>query len=56
MARLCAQTLPLKYLGIDIAISIDGPKILEVNARPGLAIQLANDRGLQPALLSALNE
>ena len=55
MARLCAQTLPLKYLGIDIAISIDGPKILEVNARPGLAIQLANDRGLQPALLAALD-
>ena len=56
MARLCAQTLPLKYLGVDIAISVDGPKILEVNARPGLAIQLANDQGLQPALLAALNE
>jgi alpha-L-glutamate ligase-like protein len=56
MARLCAQTLPLKYLGVDIAISIDGPKILEVNARPGLAIQLANDRGLQPLLLAGLDE
>lgn len=56
MARLCAETLPLKYLGVDIAISIDGPKILEVNARPGLAIQLANDRGLQPLLLAGLDE
>ena len=56
MARLCAENLPLKYLGVDIAISVDGPKILEVNARPGLAIQLANDRGLQPLLQAALDE
>ncbi len=56
VARLCAETMPLKYLGIDIAISINGPKVLEVNARPGLAIQLANDEGLQPLLLAASDE
>lgn len=56
IARLCAQTIPLKYLGIDIAITTEGPCVLEVNARPGLAIQLANDRGMQPLLLAAMEE
>lgn len=51
IAQRCGEILPLKYLGVDIAISTTGPQILEVNARPGLAIQLANDQGLRPALL-----
>lgn len=50
VSKLCAETLPLKYLGVDIAICVDGPKVLEVNARPGLAIQLANDKGMLPLL------
>ncbi|MEQ8718337.1 MAG: sugar-transfer associated ATP-grasp domain-containing protein [Acidimicrobiales bacterium] len=37
----------LGYAGIDVAIDDRlGPVVLEVNARPGLAIQLANRRGL----------
>jgi alpha-L-glutamate ligase-like protein len=37
----------LGYQGIDIVLdSIRGPLVLELNARPGLAIQLANRRGL----------
>jgi len=54
IAQRCGEILPLKYLGVDIAISNTGPQILEVNARPGLAIQLANDHGLHPALREAL--
>lgn len=49
---LCARTMPLKYLGVDIAICVDGAKVLEVNARPGLAIQLANDQGMMPLLMT----
>ncbi len=37
----------LGYLGVDIVLDRDlGPLILELNARPGLAIQIANRRGL----------
>ena len=37
----------LGYLGVDIVIDRHrGPLILEMNARPGLAIQIANQRGL----------
>ncbi len=37
----------LGYLGVDIVIDRDrGPLILEMNARPGLNIQIANCTGL----------
>jgi len=37
----------LGYLGVDIVIDeIGDPMLLEANARPGLAIQIANRRGL----------
>ncbi|MCP5143482.1 MAG: alpha-L-glutamate ligase-like protein [Gammaproteobacteria bacterium] len=37
----------LGYLGVDIVLDRDyGPLILELNARPGLAIQIANQCGL----------
>ena len=37
----------LGYLGADIVLDKDkGPMMLELNARPGLAIQIANGRGL----------
>ena len=37
----------LGYLGVDIVIDADlGPLILEMNARPGLNIQIANSTGL----------
>jgi len=44
----------LGYLGGDIVIDrARGPVFLEVNARPGLAIQLANRRGLRGPLETA---
>lgn len=45
-----ARLMPLKYLGIDIAITQNGPVILEVNVRPGIEIQNANQAGLRAAL------
>jgi len=37
----------LGYVGVDIVIDRDkGPMILELNARPGLGIQMANQEGL----------
>lgn len=41
----------LGYIGVDFVIDhILGPLILELNARPGLNIQLANRQGLLPRL------
>jgi alpha-L-glutamate ligase-like protein len=41
----------LGFLGADIAIDRDhGPVIIELNARPGLSIQLANSAGLKERL------
>lgn len=43
MAVTAQQASKLKFAGVDIAIDRDqGPIILELNARPGLAIQIAN--------------
>jgi len=43
MASRAAQALGLVYAGVDIALDReDGPLVLEINARPGLDIQLAN--------------
>ena len=41
----------LGYLGMDIVVDRhEGPLLLEANARPGLAIQIANGQGLLPCL------
>jgi alpha-L-glutamate ligase-like protein len=41
----------LGYTGVDLVIDRDrGPLLLELNARPGLAIQLANRKGLKERL------
>ncbi|MDR1694217.1 MAG: alpha-L-glutamate ligase-like protein [Lactobacillaceae bacterium] len=41
----------LGYIGADIVLDKDkGPMMLELNARPGLAIQIANGIGLQKVL------
>jgi alpha-L-glutamate ligase-like protein len=41
----------LGYMGVDIVLDRDrGPLILELNARPGLSIQLANREGLHGRL------
>jgi alpha-L-glutamate ligase-like protein len=47
MSRRVAEAVGLGYLGVDIVIdAVHGPMLLEANARPGLAIQIANARGL----------
>lgn len=47
MAARAWELSGLGYLGVDIIIDRDqGPLLLELNARPGLAIQLANRMGL----------
>jgi alpha-L-glutamate ligase-like protein len=51
LAAECYEVTELGYLGCDIVIDRDrGPLILELNARPGLSIQLANNSGLLPRL------
>jgi len=51
LAARCYDLAPLGYLGVDIVLDADlGPLILEMNARPGLSIQIANGIGLQPRL------
>ena len=41
----------LGYLGTDMVLDRDrGPMLLELNARPGLAIQMANGEGLRRRL------
>lgn len=44
----CYITSGLGYLGVDIIIDRDnGPMVVELNARPGLGIQVANQDGLK---------
>ena len=46
-AARCHEVTELGYLGVDMVIDRDlGPLILEMNARPGLNIQIANCTGL----------
>ena len=52
MAANCYEMTGLGYLGVDIVVDRDfGPLILELNARPGLAIQIANGSGLHHRLI-----
>jgi len=47
----CCDLVELGFVGVDIVIDRDaGPLMLEMNARPGLSIQLANKAGLLPRL------
>ena len=51
MASTFYDLTGLGYLGVDIVLDKDkGPMILELNARPGLSIQIANQEGLQRRL------
>jgi alpha-L-glutamate ligase-like protein len=51
MSKRVAEAVELGYVGVDIVIDAnEGPLLLEANARPGLAIQIANARGLLPRL------
>jgi len=49
LAASCYDITNLGYLGVDIVLDKKlGPLILELNARPGLAIQIANRQGELP--------
>jgi alpha-L-glutamate ligase-like protein len=51
IAVRASDTTGLGYVGADVVIDARrGPVILELNARPGLAIQVANRAGLLPRL------
>lgn len=51
LAAQCYDMVELGYLGADIVLTPDqGPILLELNARPGLGIQIANLAGLVPRL------
>jgi alpha-L-glutamate ligase-related protein len=51
LAVACHRVCGLGYFGADIALDRErGPLLLELNARPGLAIQIANRAGLLPRL------
>jgi alpha-L-glutamate ligase-like protein len=51
LARRVSAAVGLGYIGVDIVVDErQGPLLLEANARPGLAIQIANGQGLVPRL------
>ncbi len=51
LAARCIELSGLGYLGADIVLDrTRGPMLLELNARPGLAIQVANQCGLRHRL------
>lgn len=57
LAAACYEMTGLGYLGADLVLDRDqGPMIIELNARPGLSIQVANYAGLAPrvAVIEAL--
>lgn len=55
LASRCFDVTNLGYLGCDIVIDANaGPLLLEMNARPGLAIQIANGCGLDGCLQAIL--
>ncbi|MDZ7923355.1 MAG: alpha-L-glutamate ligase-like protein [Marinagarivorans sp.] len=51
LACACYDMTGLGYIGVDLVLDKHkGPLLLELNARPGLAIQVANNAGLLPRL------
>jgi alpha-L-glutamate ligase-like protein len=51
LSRRVAAAVGLGYVGVDVVVDErQGPLLLEANARPGLAIQIANGQGLVPRL------
>lgn len=56
LASSCYEMSGLGYMGADVVIDKDrGPMMLELNVRPGLAIQICNNAGLL-ARLRVINE
>jgi alpha-L-glutamate ligase-like protein len=57
IAATCYRAVPLGYLGVDITFDKDrGPLVLELNARPGLQLQMANRMGVRPILEKLQND
>jgi alpha-L-glutamate ligase-like protein len=59
LAARASEMSGLGYLGVDVVVdAAQGPLLLELNARPGLAIQVAHGEGLLPRLraVEALGE
>ncbi len=51
LSRRVSEAVGLGYVGVDVVVDDEGgPMLLEANARPGLAIQIANNQGLIPRL------
>jgi alpha-L-glutamate ligase-like protein len=51
LAVRASEVSGLGYVGVDLVIDAEqGPLLLELNARPGLGIQVAHQRGLLPRL------
>lgn len=51
LASRASEISGLAYVGVDVVMDAEqGPLLLELNARPGLAIQVANNEGLLPRL------
>lgn len=51
VASMLGEALEIGYTGVDIVLDAKrGPVVLEANARPGLAIQIANRTGLLEAV------
>ena len=51
MATKLGDKTEFGYLGVDIVLDQEkGPLLLEINARPGISIQIANQAGLLPRL------
>lgn len=51
MATKLGDKTEFGYLGVDILLDQEkGPLLLEINARPGISIQIANQAGLLPRL------
>ena len=51
LAARCHELTSLGYLGVDVVLDAHyGPLMLELNARPGISIQIANRAGLRHRL------
>lgn len=51
LSARCYELTQMGYIGVDIVLDETyGPLVLELNARPGLAIQIANQQGLESRL------
>jgi alpha-L-glutamate ligase-like protein len=54
LAARCHDLTSLGYLGVDVVLDAHyGPLMLELNARPGISIQIANRAGLRHRLETA---